>query len=184
MKKMWLPLTTGILACMVFTLLVGQVSAQMNEIAQMNIKAIKKMNFVDGGKNINLTNTIVFANAATTEIKLRNPEFKISLKSDVGSILIGTGTVPEILFPAATAEQPEAEVTQEITVTVGPKDEDTIMRLITLFNALGDPEAEFTLLLEGTTEVGVKNDKGWVYQKGISVEFEFEPSIQREVLFN
>ena len=90
---------------------------------------------------------------------------------------MGEGFVAELLFPAGTAEEP-GEITKEMVLKVGPKDEETIQRLISLFNVIGDRACMFTMMLEGTSEVGFKAERGWIYQKGITVELEFEQSVR------
>ena len=157
--------------------------AQMDKIANLDIKAIKKLQFEEKGKDLVAKNVLVFSNAGDSEVKLRNAKFKVSLKTKAGTIPMGEGLVDELLLPAGTAEEP-AELTKEMVLKVGPKDEETIQRLISLFNVIGDPATSFTMVLEGTSEVGFKAARGWIYQKGITVELEFQPSIQREVLFN
>jgi hypothetical protein len=168
-------------------LIAGNASAQMDNIAKLDIKAIKKMEFVEKGKDLVVKNTLVFANAGATEVKLRNAEFKVSLKSADKVIPMGIGKIDELVFPAATKGEGDAltpsELVKELEIKVGPKDDETIQKLISMFNLIGDPATAFTLMLEGTSEVGAKGEKGWIYQKGITVELEFQPSIQREVLF-
>ena len=156
--------------------------AQMDKIANLDIKAIQKLQFEEQGKDLVAKNVLVFANAGDSEIKLRNANFKVSLKSGSKTIPMGEGLVEELVFPAGTAEEP-AEPTKEMVLTVGPKNDETVSRLISLFNVIGDPASKFTMVLEGTSEVGFKAERGWIYQKGITVELEFQPSIQREVLF-
>lgn len=178
-------LTAMILA--VGTLIVGNASAQMDQIGKLDIKAIKKMEFAEKGKDLVAKNVLVFANAGPSEVKLRNAEFKVSLKSADKVIPMGVGKIAELVFPAATKGEGDAltpsELVQEMEIKVGPKDDETIAKLIAMFNVIGDPGTAFTLMLEGTSEVGAKSEKGWIYQKGITVELEFQPSIQREVLF-
>lgn len=156
--------------------------AQMDVVASMDIKAIKSMRFEDAGNKLVCKSGIVFVNSSEKEAKLRNAEFQTSFKSADGEIFLGTGKLAELVLPAGKADAP-AELEQEMTIEVGPKNDDTYGRLIAIFNLIGDPAANFTLLLNGTSEVGAKTEKGWIYQKGIGVELEFTPSIQREVLF-
>jgi len=156
--------------------------AQMEKIGDIDIKAIKKMQFVEQGTNLMAKNVIVFSNCGDSEVKLRNCDYKVSLKTDGGTIKMGKGTFEELVLPAGTADAP-SETTEEALLTVGPMNTETIQRLIALFNVIGDPAKKFTMVLEGTSEVGLKGKRGWIYQKGITVELEFQPSIQREVLF-
>ena len=40
------------------------------------------------------------------------------------------------------------------------------------------------MILTGSTEIGVKAKRGWIYQGRVQLEdFTFHPTIQREVLF-
>ena len=60
---------------------------------------------------------------------------------------------------------------------------ETMQRVIGMFNVIGNPMANFSMLLNGEGEVGVKAKKGWIYQSGITVEWVFTPKVQKEVLF-
>jgi hypothetical protein len=159
----------------------------MDQIGKLDIKTIKKMEFSEKGKDLVAKNVLVFANAGASEVKLRNAEFKVSLKSAGKVIPMGVSRIDELVFPAAAKGQDGAlapsELVKEMEIKVGPKDDETVAKLIAMFNVIGDPATTFTLMLEGTSEVGTKSEKGWIYQKGITVELEFQPSIQREVLF-
>jgi len=172
--------------------------AQMDKVAKLDITAIKTMRFEERGADLMAKTGLVFSNAADSEIKLRNGEFRISVKSvdraaadrnaPPKTTPIGTGKLEELVFPAASRVEGGAskpgQLLKEMEIKVGPRDDKTTMqRLIALFNIVGDPASTFTLILEGTCEVGIKAEKGWIYQSGITVELEFQPSIQREVLF-
>lgn len=175
-------LATIAVALIAVCVLASSAFAQMDKIANLDIKAIQKLQFEEKDKDLIAKNVVVFANGGDSEVKLRNATFKVSLKSGGKTIPMGEGPIEELVFPAGTEEGP-AELTKEMVLKVGPKNEETIQRLISLFNVIGDPASKFTMVLEGTSEVGFKAERGWIYQKGITVELEFQPSIQREVLF-
>jgi len=178
--------TVRVLAIAIGLAIVGNATAQMAQMDKLDIKAVKKMEFVEKGSDLFAKNTLLFSNSGDAEVKLRNGEFKVSLKSGDKIIPMGVSKIAEMVFPAATKDGDTvrpAELSMEMEMKVGPRNEETTQKLIAMFNVIGDPGSQFTLVLEGTSEVGAKTGKGWVYQKGITVEFEFQPSIQREVLF-
>jgi len=96
---------------------------------------------------------------------------------------LGTTQYEELVFPAS--EDGNEKLNEEILdVYVGKNEADTITRLIKLFNLIANPDSEFEMILSGTTIVGTRARRGWIYQGSIEIEdFVFYPTIQREVLF-
>jgi len=178
----------AVVSLVVGTMIVGEAFAQAEAIGKLDIKAIKKMQFVEKGKDLYANNVIVFVNAGNTEARLRNAKFDVSLRSGDELIPMGSGTIADLTLPAASKvegsdELAPSELVKEMPVLVGPKNDATIERLLRLFNVFGDPSVEFALVLVGECELGVPmGDKGWVYQKGIGVELEFKPTILPEYL--
>lgn len=165
----------------------GLSAAQIEQVNKLDIQAIKKMQIYERNNMWYAVTTMIFVNAAETEIKLRNAEFNASLDSDYGIIKLGKTYLKEMNMAPAMVEDGKmvpAEIPKEIVVEVGPDCPDTTIRLIKLFNVMGDPAVNFKMLLKGTSEVGLRGKRGWIYQKGISVDFTFNPTIQREVLFD
>ncbi|MBN1550428.1 hypothetical protein JW979_03115 [bacterium] len=168
------------------------VFAQVEQVTQLDVTKVKKMQFEERDGNLFIKSHLLFVNGSDKDVKLRNFTMDIALKiSEVPKegeeqkeptvLPLGATTIVESVIPAAVGDQ-KGELLQEIAIDLGPKNDDTNAKVFTLFNVIGDPQRYFTMTLNGSGEVGIKHDKGWVYQKGISVEFEFKPSIQQEWL--
>ena len=71
-------------------------------------------------------------------------------------------------------------------VDLGLVSDPTNAKLVQLFNAVSDPTNSVSLLLHGTSELGLKLPNGWIYEgnKRYEVDLTFVPTIQRNVLFN
>lgn len=123
----------------------------------------------------------LFSNKGATELKLRNAKLTICFKSADSRIVFGDTYLDDFVIPRNAEKGGPSD--KLFDVKIGESSPLTIARLVGIFNLLGDPAAEFTLTLTGEGELGRKIERGWVYQKGISIDLDFKPSIQREVLF-
>jgi carboxylesterase type B len=153
-------------------------------VDNLDIKAIKSINIKQTDKEFRADVVVQFSTSAKAAIKFRNADFVITFEDDKGTeIYLGTTQSEELFFPAS--EDGTEKLKEEmLDVYVGKNDLNTMTRLISLFNLVGNPEAEFTMILSGTTDVGTKAKRGWLYQGRIEIEdFTFHPTIQREVLF-
>mgnify|MGYP000995745499 CR=1 FL=1 len=163
------------------------VAAQQEAVNALDVKAIKSMQLQEKSGKYIAEVGVIFVNKSDKESKMRKATFDVAFKSGDVSIPFGKANLDELVLPAGekaedgTVTSAEKEVT--LTVTVGPKDSETFSRLVGLFNIIGNPESELTMQLNGQGELGMKVDKGWVYQQNMAVELEFVPTIAREVLF-
>ncbi len=164
---------------------VGTVYALSLEIVdKIDIKAIKSINLNQTDEEFRAVVIVQFSTAAEVALKFRKANFVITFKNDKGTeIYLGT-TQPETIFFPACENGTEKLIEEELDVYVGKNDLDTISRLISMFNLIGNPNSGFAMILSGTTEIGSKARRGWLYQGRIEIEdFTFHPTIQREVLF-
>jgi carboxylesterase type B len=153
-------------------------------VDQLDIKAIKSINLIQNENEFRAAVVVQFGTTANSQIKFRKANFVITLDDGTKQpILLGHTESEEMLFPAS--KKGLEKLTEEtLNVFVGKNEINTINRLIQLFNLIANPDAEFTMRLSGTTEVGTKAKRGWIYQGEVEIEeFTFHPTIQREVLF-
>ncbi|RKZ85396.1 MAG: hypothetical protein DRR19_16465 [Candidatus Parabeggiatoa sp. nov. 1] len=152
-------------------------------VDKLDIKAIKSINLIKTDDEFRATVVVQFSTAAEVGLKFRNPRFVITFEDGKGTeIYLGT-TQQNILFPASE-DGSEKIVEKELDVFVGKNDVSTTTRLIELFNLIGNPGSEFAMRLSGTTNIGTKAKRGWLYHGEVEIEdFTFHPTIQREVLF-
>jgi len=153
-------------------------------VDQLDIKAIKSISLIQHKDEFRAAVVVQFSTTAESALKFRKANFVITLDDGKGQpILLGHTESEEMLFPASK-DGIETLTEETLNVFVGKNEIDTINRLIQLFNLIGNPDAEFTMRLSGTTEVGTRARRGWIYQGEIEIEeFTFHPTIQREVLF-
>ena len=151
---------------------------------QLDIKAIKSIHLIQIEEKFRAFIVVQFSSLAPIEMKFKHSRFMINFQDDRGAeVFLGTTQPEEILFPAS--ENGVASLMEKkLEVFVGENHINTINRLMNLFNLIGNPDSEFAMILSGTTEVGTKTKRGWLYQGKIEIEdFIFYPTIQREVLF-
>lgn len=153
-------------------------------IDKVDIKAIKSISLIKNKDNFRADVVVQLSSWAKVALKFKAADFVITFKDEKGQdIFLGTTQPKEIIFPQSE-EGFETLTDQKLEVFVGKNNIDTINRLIHLFNLIGNPNSEFTMVLSGTTEIGMKAKRGWIYQERIELEnFTFHPTIQREVLF-
>ena len=151
---------------------------------QLDIKAIKSIHLIQIEKKIRAFIVVQFSNSASIAMKFKNSNFLINFQDDrEADVFLGTTKPEKILFPASE-NGIDSLVEKKLEVFVGENNIDTINRLMKLFNLIGNPDSEFAMILSGTTEVGTKTKRGWLYQGQVEIEdFVFYPTIQREVLF-
>jgi hypothetical protein len=194
------PTFSAVLLLLALSAFSGSVFAQANLAAKLDVKSIKSIQFAVRGNTLYADTIMIVTNSAENELKLRKINFTVQMKSGDLQIPMGTAETSkifqlvedkegkiirkpdEILFGVGSTQKP-VEVVLELQVKVGSKNLETMQRLIGMFNVIGNPMANFSMLLNGEGEVGVKAKKGWIYQSGISVEWVFTPKVQKEVLF-
>ena len=153
-------------------------------VDQLDIKAIKSINLKKTDEEFRAEVVVQFSTSATAAVKFKEADFVIIFQDGQGEkIHLGTAKPKEIIFPASE-DGIEHLKDEKLDVYVGKNDINTITRLIKLFNLIGNPDSEFAMILSGSTEVGTKAKRGWIYQGRVELEdFTFHPTIQREVLF-
>ena len=194
------PTFSAVLLLLALSAFSGSVFAQANLAAKLDVKSIKSIQFAVRGNTLYADTIMIVTNSAENELKLRKINFTVQMKSGDLQIPMGTAETSkifqlvedkegkiirkpdEILFGVGSTQKP-TEVVLELQIKVGPTNLETMQRLIGMFNVIGNPMANFSMLLNGEGEVGVKAKKGWIYQSGISVEWVFTPKVQKEVLF-
>lgn len=153
-------------------------------IDKIDIKAIRSIHLKQTQEEFRASVAVQFSTSAEVALKFRKADFVINFQDDKGTkIYLGT-TQSEELFFSASQDGNDRLIEEKLEVFVGKNNVDTITRLIQLFNLIGNPDSEFAMILSGTTEVGTKAKRGWIYQGEVEIEeFTFHPTIQREVLF-
>jgi hypothetical protein len=153
-------------------------------INHIDIKAIKSINLQRINNEFKAEVVVQFSTSAEAAVKFKQADFAITFTNGKDQkIYLGTTQPTEIIFPASKSGNEELSE-QKLDVLVGEDNLETINRLVKLFNLIGNPNSEFAMILTGSTEVGVKAKRGWIYQGRVQLEdFTFHPTIQREVLF-
>ena len=171
---------------MIFSLCLGlQPSmAQGPDLAALDIVAIKSIQLRSDESGFYSEVKVLFKNDSDKAIKFKNANFDITFKDKGETILFGNSPLKELIVPPKSGEGTvEGQTEVVLNIKIGPKDDKTVGLLIKLFNIIGNPSNSLVMILDGTSEVGHKIDKGWIYQTGMRAELEFIPTIQREILF-
>jgi len=169
---------------MVFMAITNANAISLDIIDKVDIKAIRSINLIKHEQDYRAMVVVQFSTTATSSLKFKECDFKLSFReSEKMEIFLGTTQPKEILFPASETGQ-AILVEKQLEVMVGKNETATVERLIELFNLIGNPKSQFAMIISGTTEIGAKARRGWIYQGRVKLEdFIFYPTIQREVLF-
>ena len=163
---------------------VNSYALSLDIINHIDIKAIKSINLQKINDQFKAEVVVQFSTSAEAAVKFKQADFVITFTNGKDQeIHLGTTQPAEIIFPASESGNEELSE-KKLDVLVGEDNIETINRLVKLFNLIGNPNSEFAMKLTGSTEIGVKAKRGWIYQGRVQLEdFTFHPTIQREVLF-
>lgn len=136
---------------------------------------------------------VILTNRGDQNIVLRDYKYTVTIvklePTETGVeekfIELGQGEFRRLKMPKYHRSLKDGFVRELPGMVVGPVDMETNAKLIELFNLLGDPKAQFHMLLdlyEG--EIGTELANGIQYQGGLRVELKFRPKVRREVLFD
>ena len=153
---------------------------QSIDVTKLDMRSVQSIRLIDKGKEYYSETVVVFVNSSTNEMRIRNMTVKVSLKGEGPEVPLGETVVSEETLP------PGGEGKQvRLMLYVGLKEEETFSRLLKIFNLLGNPatDPELRMFVRGEGEAGQKGGRGWFYQKGIGLDLEFKPEMQRVVLF-
>jgi hypothetical protein len=160
------------------------------KLGNVNAVSLDKMVLTNNGAAYIVTVGITFQNNNAESIKFRNANLEVSLKSERPDgtnevVDLGPAQMDEIVLPGGSAKAP-GTVSASANIVLGSTNEATNVKLVKLFNAVGDPGNKMTLMLNGFSELGLQLSHGWVYEVGkrFEVELSFTPTIQRTVLLN
>ncbi len=67
-------------------------------------------------------------------------------------------------------------------VEAGDKSQETLKRLFAVFNAVSNPAIVPTVFLTGTSDVGFRDRRGWIYENEFEIDFMFRPEVKRRFL--
>ena len=154
-------------------------------LANLDIVAVKKMQVEKSAQGYTLRLITILSNTNAESLRLRNGEFELSFDRgpNLTPIVLGRTTVASQDFPGKKGDQ-GGTGSMELVVTVGPRNEETLDRVLAMYNIVGDPAALLQIIVKGRAEVGLQLPRGWVFEQGKKVELElnFTPQVQREVV--
>ncbi len=161
----------------------GLALAQGADVGKLDIQAIKSLQVRVEDRNYVSDAVVIISNGGDKAIRLRNFNFDVQFKGDSATVPFGKAPMKEAVDVPKAVDGKASTVTAKIVSVVGPTNDETVGRLIQLFNFVGNPECKLVLVLNGEGEVGIQlENRGWAYQT-VKLELEFTPTIQREVLF-
>jgi len=94
---------------------------------------------------------ITFQNKNPDAVKLRNGSFRatVETRTNAGSkIDIGNASMDELEIPKAANRSTAGTVAKTVTIVLGPKDQESVTKMVKLWNVLGNPAASMTLVLK------------------------------------
>jgi hypothetical protein len=140
------------------------------KFANVSIVSVDRMSLSNSGVAFWVAVDITLKNANPESIKFRRADLEVSIKSAhpdavVETVDLGPSHLLEIVIPGGSVTNP-GTVRVTANVLLGPATDGTVVKLVQLFNAIGDPGNNVSLLLHGSSEVGVSLPNGWVFKQG------------------
>ena len=109
-------------------------------------------------------------------IRLRKADLDLRIKRYLEDIPLGKAATLDLEVPANTT----TDVT--LMVEAGDKGQETLKRLFAVFNTVSNPAIVPTVFLAGTSDVGFRDRRGWVYENKFEIDFMFRPEVKRRFL--
>jgi hypothetical protein len=173
---MFFALTTGI--CL------AQIDTQKT-LGNLDISAIQKMQVEKTATGFTLRVITILSNENAESLRIRNGEFEVSFDRGpkLAPIVLGRTTVGSQDFPGKKGNQ-GGTGTMILVIEVGPRNDETLDRILAMYNIIGDPDSTLKMVVKGKAEVGLELPRGWVFEQGRRVELElnFSPQVQRIIL--
>jgi hypothetical protein len=164
-----------------------------SKLANVSIVSVDRMSLTNTGPAYALAVDITFQNLNAESFKFRSADLAATLRSEhpegtnIVTVQVGLGNshLNDLVLPAGSAAHP-GTVMATAYVELGPTGDPTNAKLLQLFNAVSDPTNSVSLLLHGSSELGLKLPHGWMFEQGkrFEVDLSFMPTIQRSVLLN
>lgn len=176
MKKAMVAVLFGCLAC-------HSGFAQLPGLDVFEVGDVKRITLGDTGSNVVAHVMLTFTNKTEFDLKLRSGDFKICAVPKKGDkILVGTSRVTDLLLPGKASGQPPKD--EELVLVLGSDRNDVIRKLSALLLAIANGKDQMKTVLEGECEIGIKKGNAWQYVKGITFEFDLDPNVNWDVLWD
>lgn len=156
----------------------SQVYGQVVDTRKIDIKAIQSIQYYQKDNAFRAKVTVIFSNASESDVKLDNGDFMVGVSTkNKKAVHLGRGEVNDLIIPS------KAQKTYTLDLFVGYDGQDSISRMMQIFNIIGDPKQKPIMELKGECGFGAKERRGWTTSNSVSIDWQFTPRIQDEVLF-
>ncbi len=175
------------LVMLLSVLAVGTCMAQaevQETLGNLDISAIKSMQMTKGLDTYQLKVTVIMTNQNPEALRLRNGNFELTFdRAKDGMLNLGPTSIADKIIPGKNISGP-GTTEMVLNVTVGPKNEQTVDRMVEMFNLIGNPASSLKMVVKGKSEVGLQLPRGWFFEEGkkLEVELVWTPEIQRVIL--
>jgi hypothetical protein len=174
------------------SLLLNPAAAQdlTSKLGSVSLVSVDRMSLTNNGSAYVVAVDITFQNLNADPLRFRKADLEVSISSvrpDGTSELVDLGPshLTEVVVPGGTANAP-GTVIATANILMGSTNDATTVKLLQLFNAVGDPADKVSLLLKGASAIDVKLTSGWLGEENrrFEVDLAFKPTLQRNVLLN
>jgi hypothetical protein len=160
------------------------------KLGNVSIVSLDRMSLTNNGSDYLVAVDITFQNLNAEPLRFRNADLDVTLQTVRPNgtnelVNLGLSHIGAVALPSGSTNAP-GTVSTTANIMVGPASDATNMKLVQLFNAVGDPGNKVSLLLKGASALDLKLPNGWVGEtdKRFEVDLTFKPTLQRNVLLN
>ena len=145
-------------------------------VSNIEITALRSLQIAQSNDLYYIQVIVELRNRNPYSIRLRNAELNLRIKRYLEEIPLGKAASVDLEMPGNT--------TTDLTLMVeaGDKSQETLKRLFAVFNAVSNPAVVPTVFLAGTSDVGFRDRRGWVYENKFEIDFMFRPEVKRRFL--
>jgi hypothetical protein len=174
------------------SVLLNSASAQdlPTKLGNVSIVSVDRMSLTNNGTDYLVAVDVTFQNLNAEPLRFRNADLDVTLMSGRPDgtheqVDLGLSHLAEVVLPIGSTNAP-GTVTATANIAMGPTNEVTTAKLLQLFNAVGNPGNQVSLLLKGSSGLDLKLPNGWYTEQGkrFEVDLTFKPTLQRNVLLN
>ncbi len=153
----------------------------------IDIVAIRDLQLRQERGDYVLDTTIVIRNTTGSTLKLENCTFDLAFAFDNSEdIPLGAAVKDEILLEQqADSADDSTDTDVKLSVNLGPdiqKLQQTLMAKKEMALLLTQSKPKLNLHLQGKFDIGIKADRAWGYQEGITIDWIVKPEVQKSVL--
>lgn len=150
------------------------------QLDKIEIVSIQDIKLRKAGNDRILDVVVSMKNSNEKDLKMKDCYFEVSLRLENSKdITLGVARHEEVYLESMKTL---ADTKVNVLLPVNLDIDNLYKEIVSVKQALIDSESRATLRINGNFKLGIKTKQGWIYQKGLDIDFIYKPEIQEKVL--